>query len=267
MENSKRFSSAISSTSIPTAALRRQCQALFLEAGALGLTAIDLDALSQEAAAFGTAELAACFLMDRELSWMRRFASPKRKLEWLGGRIAAKTAIRSLLSQSCQPPWHDLEITAAASGQPGLSSRTFPKQTIDLSISHSGALAAAFCCTSGYCGLDIQKITPTVDRVKERFASAEEIAILGASKQLAQRGTIAALTLLWTAKEAFRKAARCTPLLGFLEVQLTGLTETPGLGLTGHFRSHRDGFAAPLLAQLSLHQDYACAITALPAGG
>jgi phosphopantetheinyl transferase len=69
------------------------------------------------------------------------------------------------------------------------------------------------------CGLDLQKVTDTVVRVRERFCSAAEANLLPGGDQHREVG----LTLLWAAKEALRKARGGVPLTGFLTIHLTGL--------------------------------------------
>jgi phosphopantetheinyl transferase len=174
---------------------------------------------------------AASWLTPAELERFAQFTYPKRKLEWLGGRMAAKyAAVSAATFQEIDavPQWLNLEVAAAADGRPFIraadnSARALP----DISISHSHGMAAAMAAAHGRCGVDIQKVTPSVIRIQTKFAAPAEVEIL---QDLAGSGPEASqLTLLWAAKEALKKAMGTRSLPGFLGVQLAGAaTDTNG---------------------------------------
>ncbi|MFM7358706.1 MAG: 4'-phosphopantetheinyl transferase family protein [Sediminibacterium sp.] len=77
-----------------------------------------------------------------------------------------------------------------------------PGDTLFFSLTHSGHFAAAMVSESAAVGIDIEKITDRVHRVRHKFLSDEEwdwVQVGGDKKQREQ------LTLLWTVKEAVYK--------------------------------------------------------------
>jgi len=161
-------------------------------------------------------------LASAELLHYARFTYPKRKLEWLGGRMAAKCAVMSAATAEivdAVPQWSGLEVTAAPDGRPFVRIADNPDLVLpDISISHSHGLAVAMSVVHGRCGVDIQKVTESVIRVQKKFAAPAELDIL---QDLTGSGPKASqLTLLWAAKEALKKAVGTETLPGFLDVKL-----------------------------------------------
>ncbi len=163
------------------------------------------------------------WLTRGELRLFSGFALPKRRLEWLGGRITAKVSLHNLLGSHA--PWlgaNRLEILPDRTGRPHLTAlETALPEKISLSISHSGGHAAALACLDRPCGLDIQQLSPALKGIKERFSTSAERRLLQSCPRLANCNKIEQLALLWSAKEAFRKALPLSPLPGFHEMELT----------------------------------------------
>lgn len=67
---------------------------------------------------------------------------------------------------------------------------------VEISISHDGDYAVIALNTSTKCGIDIEKISSKVDRIKHKFLNANELMIAK---------TLEELTLFWCAKEALYK--------------------------------------------------------------
>lgn len=181
------------------------------------LVLINLDKLQQQLASgdFVPAE----YLGQDELATFRQFKYQKRQFEWLGGRLAAKHSVLRLhgqeLSARAMCKW---EICADEHGKPFFKSLRGNQQPA-LSISHSHGLALALTLNEKGCGVDIQKISEATVRVKEKFCSQTEerlISYLG----LPDNNPAIALTLLWAAKEALRKARGGHPLTGFTAMKM-----------------------------------------------
>ncbi len=264
LKNSKCFSaeewlndSFLSGTQLNT------CRTIFPgEAAQLALSVVDLTRLSAELLARGPS-LTSYYLDQAERERLASFKFAKRHTEWLGGRIAAKNAAMALLGTTPHPPPHytDLRIETDASGRPylppvaGTSSR-LP----EISISHSGNFAGGLAVRGRPCGLDLQRITPKVIKVRDRIASNAEVDLICVKLPLYAEST--ALSLLWSAKESFRKAIACQPLIGFTELTLRSLTGDILGGMIGHFSCPR--LASSLLpALLTIRGDFACAITVI----
>jgi phosphopantetheinyl transferase len=71
------------------------------------------------------------------------------------------------------------------------------------SISHCGHYAAAIVSSSYRVGVDVEKVSPTIEKIRSKFLSEEESAI--AVKGLRKAGHWLRLTLLWSAKESVFK--------------------------------------------------------------
>jgi phosphopantetheinyl transferase len=165
------------------------------------------------------------FLTPAEQATFSGFSFPKRRLDWLGGRLAAKAAALAWAGQPVTAAGlAEWQVTSAPDGRPGLQRVGTPAAPApELSISHSHGIAAALVMTERPCGLDLQKVTDTVLRVRERFCSASEAALLRAGGVETEAREAVRLTLLWAAKEALRKERGGVPLTGFLAMRLTGL--------------------------------------------
>lgn len=234
----------------------------------MALSVIDVSgfgaALGQEVTKNGQA-----FLDRGELARLEAFSSAKRQRQWLGGRIAAKRAALQLVTGTPDGGngFHRLRIENDAMGRPYLHAvgkdpaGVAPGSLPEISISHSGHLAAGLAVSPYPCGVDIQKVTAKTIAVSDRFVTAAERAVLRAAAGLRHAGEAEALTLLWAAKESLRKAVACQPLLGFQELHLTHLGETtPHGGMIARCLSPR--LAARVLPPifLALHGGYALAI-------
>jgi 4'-phosphopantetheinyl transferase EntD len=183
-----------------------QLRELLLYPHLLTCVILDLELLGLEVGRLGEKQVVAGHLTEKEQELFSKLTSTKRQREWLGGRFAARHAAARLNSR----PF----IIADKNN----SEQSLP----DISISHSGSLAAAMAVTNGYCGIDIQQITQKVLKVRERFCSDTEMLIL---QEAFSASSEIFLTKLWAAKEALRKASNLASLPGFTELQLTEITD------------------------------------------
>lgn len=101
-------------------------------------------------------------------------------------RLKQWLAVRLLLHEFYQ----DVEISYNEFGKPFLSNK------VEISISHAGDYAVIALNTSKKCGIDIEKITAKVERIKHKFLNPQELEIAK---------TLEELTLFWCAKEALYK--------------------------------------------------------------
>ena len=140
-------------------------------------------------------------LSGPELSYFKRFSYPKRRREWLGGRIAAKAAMLELGKPDRMPGrLQQLSILPDDHGRPVADTM----QDISISISHSGQFAVGFAVKGGTCGIDLQQISSKLPGLTDRFASAHELTVLA---ELTAPGDLTTkLTMLWAAKEALKKS-------------------------------------------------------------
>jgi phosphopantetheinyl transferase len=211
------------------------------------------------------------YLTPPEMEHFGRFTHLKRKKEWLGGRIAAKQAAMAMTSSKDDhgaPPWLSVEVATEPDGRPFILAVDGPEQMLpDISISHSRGMAAAMATEEGRCGIDIQKVTPAVIRVRERFAGVAELRIL--EDLIADWSEATRLSLLWAAKEALKKAIGTRRLPGYLGISLSGTNRDNHAPIGDYFvfdftlpkgvitQSQKDTVAVAVLS----HKEYGLAFT------
>ncbi len=157
------------------------------------------------------------FLHSKEQKQLAGYHLKKRRDEWLTARICAKIAVNNFLSDTNFPP-NQLIITNTASGRPALTGQ-LPKALhhADVSLSHGGGYGLAAVGTR-YCGVDIERTTRNFHAVQEKFCcSAEKHYIKQQAEKLSEQQCLA---LLWSAKEASKKAFSFKKMPGFLELRL-----------------------------------------------
>lgn len=189
----------------------------------LTIATVSLDALHDQAFKLNDHAIANIFLADDERNRFNVFRYLKRKREWLGGRIAAKLAVAEYLLGELAPDetnWSEWQIIPDTNGKPHVESTTKRENNPPhISISHSGGLAIALASPLP-CGIDIQKKTATVTKVRDRFSEPQEVSIMNSNQNFAGMDEATKLTMLWAAKEAVRKTVDVSPLLGFKEMNL-----------------------------------------------
>ncbi|MEA2114107.1 MAG: 4'-phosphopantetheinyl transferase superfamily protein [Thermodesulfobacteriota bacterium] len=140
-------------------------------------------------------------LSEPELSYFKRFGYPKRRREWLGGRIAAKAAMLELHKPDrLHARLQQLSILPDDHGRPIADTM----KNISISISHSDQFAVGLAVKGRACGIDLQQISSKLPGLTDRFASAHELTILAKLPVLGDQTT--RLTMLWAAKEALKKS-------------------------------------------------------------
>ncbi|MCI5193104.1 MAG: 4-phosphopantetheinyl transferase family protein [Candidatus Electrothrix sp. AU1_5] len=161
-------------------------------------------------------------LSQAEQCYFQRFKYIKRKKEWLGGRIAGKAALLALADATAPniPNVHNImrnmtilpnkhgrpiikELPACLSTQASQASDI----TISISISHSDGFATALArkksATHPSCGVDIQEVSSKLAGLTSHFATDAELQLLSEQTDCAED---IRLTMLWTVKEALKKA-------------------------------------------------------------
>jgi phosphopantetheinyl transferase len=177
------------------------------------LQVVELTALGADDQALH--RLAVAFLGAGELQTFEGLRLPRRRREWLAGRLAVKEAVRTLAGQGAGAR---VEIGVASRGKPLLAGGGREAGTVHVAISHSGNSALGL-AARGPCALDFQEIRPSLARVEARFARPEEARRI----RPCHPDRLTALGLLWAAKEALRKYVDLWPLLGFLETRLVAV--------------------------------------------
>ena len=107
-----------------------------------------------------------------------------KRLQHLAGRY---------LLQELYPdfPYHLIEI--ADTRKPFL-----PDEKYHFSISHCGDYAAVIISEVARVGIDIELVTPKIERIKHKFLNATEVLLI-------EKNNLQQLTLLWNCKEAVFK--------------------------------------------------------------
>lgn len=146
------------------------------------------------------------------------FRLAKRQNEWLAGRICAKMALAGLLEREAGGNLKALRIDNRDDGRPYVVADRPEETKAHISISHSAQRAAAI-ASWHRCGIDVQHCTEKLVKVRERFCIEDELQLLQQCRYN-DDSDIDLLNLLWTAKEAIRKAYSYRQVPGFLSLIL-----------------------------------------------
>ncbi|MCI5126525.1 MAG: 4'-phosphopantetheinyl transferase superfamily protein, partial [Candidatus Electrothrix sp. AR5] len=179
------------------------------------LSLVDLN-LIEQSLQHNEAALLQRVLSAAEQDYFQRFKYMKRKKEWLGGRIAAKAALLALASHhAADQDLRSITILPNKHGRP--ITEELPACLANqrsgpiISISHSDCFAVAMAKKASRvregsrasCGVDLQKISTKLAGLTTHFATDAELQLLA---QQADCDEDTRLTMLWTAKEALKKA-------------------------------------------------------------
>jgi len=126
------------------------------------------------------------FFLEK-VSLKREITHPHKRLQHLAGRY---------LLVYLFPDFPSELIEIADTRKPFL-----PDEQYHFSISHCGDFAAAIVSKTERVGIDVELLTPRVEKIKHKFLHTEELAMV--DHTLVDR--IQLLTLLWSAKEAMFK--------------------------------------------------------------
>lgn len=118
-------------------------------------------------------------LSTAELARLNKYSVMRRKKDL----VIARYLIQQSLSEA--------KVAYHANGKPYLM-----QQEAEISISHSKDIVAVILHPNRIVGIDIEYITPRVERVKQRFLSAKELLAANSTELL---------TLYWSAKETLFK--------------------------------------------------------------
>lgn len=127
----------------------------------------------------------------KESAFFKTLRFPKRRTEWLGGRLALK----DLVQQATGAAKKEIEILPQTSGKPLLFVGGKPC-LLPFSITHSHGFAVAGLSSEGtFLGIDLEKIAHRIDAWAKDFFHPTELT--GTDDTF--------LTALWTQKEALVK--------------------------------------------------------------
>lgn len=196
-------------------------------------------------------------LSPAEAALWTGFTYPKRRLEWLGGRLAAKHSLGRLLGREAARLYRDYSLLPDEHGRPALEPLSGVHAAPQVSISHSRDYAAALTADVGRCGLDIQQTTARLSTVQERFASTAELALLAALPDPLTR-----LCLLWTAKEAVKKCCLSDQPTFFGSIKLVALSPGPTDGAWTALVQVQGGASAEIEVCVAEFEEYCIACVA-----
>ncbi len=141
-----------------------------------------------------------------ELLVLAGLVVPKRRAEWLGGRMLAKALCRAHLARR---GWSlaksDFSILRARDGSPKVFARDGAELPITVSLSHShGRAVAAVCDGAGApLGIDLELCEPRARAFVEDFFTSREVVWVDEAEEGAR-----AATEIWSLKESALKALR-----------------------------------------------------------
>lgn len=157
----------------------------------------------------GWEKLARAALSGSEMTHWRALGGPKRRSEWLLGRVAAKDVVRRHLfdTRGLRLAPADVVIGADASGRPTLDRGSEPLRDLSLaiSLSHTDGIAMALVTEpEAGVGIDVERLSRRRGDYAEAAFTPSEMGRLdsgGAAAGRPERGL-----RLWCAKEAVAKA-------------------------------------------------------------
>lgn len=141
----------------------------------------------------------------RECAQLQKYRLPKRRSEYLTGRICAKIVISRYLHLILQAPpaMNQIEIKNSEYGQPFIKAHQSASSFMPgISISHSSEYGAAV-AAQNRCGIDIQRQENSLIKVREKYCLEDDYRIV--SRIIPEGGELLHLSLLWSAKEAIQK--------------------------------------------------------------
>ncbi len=146
------------------------------------------------------------FLHSSEREQLKKYRLPKRRSEYITGRICAKTATSNHLQYTLctPPPMNQIEINNSEYGHPIITFHPDVSLPVpEISISHSKEYGAAI-AAQYRCGIDIQSQEKSLIKVREKYCTEQEEHIL--LKVIPKGNELLRLSLLWSAKEAIQKS-------------------------------------------------------------
>jgi 4'-phosphopantetheinyl transferase EntD len=163
----------------------------------------------------------AALLHPSEIARFNEYRYAKRRAEYLTGRLCAKLALAlfwTAQGDDRPPVPAEVEIVNGATGRPQVNIAGWTTQPLpQISISHGGEYGAAI-AVAVPCGIDIQEHKEALLRVRDRYCTAGEFRLL--EESLTAWEPLAALALLWAAKEAAKKTLSFWRMPGFHELEL-----------------------------------------------
>src|SRR5512142_1411160 len=167
---------------------------LAILAGGLGEVAVACAPVAAAPEALAEAAAAPGALVGEERALYARLRSPRRRAQFLAGRIAARRALAAALGGAPAPA---PEIGRSASGAPTVKAHP----DLRVSISHSHDLAVAVAAPFAV-GVDLERDEPRPEALARHFLTAAERAEVGAAPAPERQARV---TELWTRKEAAAK--------------------------------------------------------------
>ena len=172
------------------------------------------------------------YLSPGEVSHFQKLRHPKRRREWLGGRMAAK----KLLEERTGIKKDQIELLPNTRGKP---EPYYLKKRLpyELSISHSGEYAAA-AIGKVPLGLDLEKVEPRHPAWLAVAFRQEEL------ERFPQ--DIFSHTSLWTAKESVLKALGCGLQADLWDISLSGSLAYLQVSISGYAQQLQQHLPGPL---------------------
>jgi phosphopantetheinyl transferase len=143
-------------------------------------------------------------LSRSEIDLFYSLKHPKRRLEWLAGRIVAKGAVRI---------YRDSNLLPASSIKIERSKNNKPYVVIDneetlssppyISISHSSDMSVSVASRVPGVGIDVEEISGSFLKIADEFSTEEEVELV---RKCSMFNRAISLSIIWVIKEASIKA-------------------------------------------------------------
>jgi malonyl CoA-acyl carrier protein transacylase len=209
-------------------------------------------------------EVAGGYLGPAEATLFRQIGSRKRRVDWLGGRVAAKRLVASFLLETTglAVAERDIGVAADPRGAPivRVAGRGDLEHAVPLvAISHGAGRAIAVLAPASAgsrVGVDVERVEPRDDAFVRHVLTEREVRM---AETAGLNGNGA--TVLWTLKEAVTKALGVGMAVDPREIQVVSMRDgTAGIELSGDAAARRDVLGGrELTVRYALGEDAATA--------
>lgn len=155
-------------------------------------------------------------LSPAELARFEAFAMPKKKLQWLAGRYAVKTALlKNIRLREHFPDLNRLDVLSSENSVPYLVQ--FPALRISITHSFPYCIGVVF---NGAVGVDLERVIELSGSLIKHYFHPNEIKKLAEYEQAADYHGQA--VLYWTRKEAVSKLLKLGLKMDFKQIDTAG---------------------------------------------
>jgi phosphopantetheinyl transferase len=198
-------------------------------------------------------------LTENEKNLYNRYIREEKKCEFLGGRALVKQCLLKVINRDREKDlgFLDLDIRREKNGFPVLFVENKKRDSLHFSISHKEDYVFCAADPARRIGVDVEKISWKLEKLKSYFMSREEeelISVSVAGKEI----TLRYYTALWASKECLVKCLKKNLWDVFKKVRLTAIQENKFL-----LKYPKEGPGYDITAANFMYDDYIFSVMVL----